>query len=141
MFSSIASGRENRSIILLRYIRFVHKEIKYFKNSLIAFATNDDVFLTGLVLSGLYIKRNKSRINNIEESNSNKTNINDCENLNNNVEKIKIQIQIIISTMINKLEGEKLFSQKCDLIGLKGIFDLCICLNFKKGVVIFKEKI
>ena len=57
--SSISTGRLNRVIVLQRYIRFVHGEIKYFKNTLIGFASNDNIFLTGLVLCGLHIKRKK----------------------------------------------------------------------------------
>ena len=54
--SSISPGRLNRVTVLQRYIRFVHGEIKYYKNSLIAFASNDNIFLTGLVLCWLHKK-------------------------------------------------------------------------------------
>ena len=43
--------------------------------------------------------------------------------------------------MINKLEGEKLFSQKCELGGVRGSEDPTEIINFEKGVKIFKEKL
>ena len=122
--SSILTGRENKNIVLLRYIRFVHKEIQYFKNTLIDFASNDNVFLTGLVLCGLYIKRTK------EEK----------EDLNILNQK-KILVEITISTKVNQGEGEKLFSQKCELVGVKGANESCITINLEKGVKIMKEKL
>ena len=122
--SSISTGRESRSIVLLRYSRFVHREIKYFKNSLIAFASNDNVFLTGLILCGLYIKRNKIKksINNEDSINNENENSTISENNNEDLnlsQKIKIPIQITILTMVNKSEGEKLFSQNFELFGVK----------------------
>ena len=148
--SSILTGRENRSIILRRYIHFSRNEIKYFKNSLIGFASDENIFISGISLCGLYIKKkkNKNKPNqNNNESNENKNEISDLEsniNINNIINKEnnkKLDIQITISTMINKLEGEKLFSQKCELLGVKGSDDPIEIINFEKGVKIFKEKL
>ena len=134
--SSIDTGRENRAIVFFRYSRFVHRQISYFKNSLIGFASNDNVFLTGVVICGLNIKRKKNRnINSDEESNNNS---NEKEN---NSDKIKVPIQITISKIINKVEGEKLFSQKGELTGVKNEDDRGIIINFEKGVKITKEKL
>ena len=142
--SSISTGRENRSIVLLRYIRFVHREIKYFKNSLVGFASNDNVFLTGLVLCGLYMKRNKNKNSlNTEDSNNNEnssTNENNNEDLNAS-QKIKLPIRITVLTMVNQNEGDKLFSQNCELYGVKSDDDPCVTINFEKGIKIKKEKL
>ena len=148
--SSISTGRENRNIVLLRYIRFVHKEIQYFKNSLIAFASNDDIFLTGLVLSGLHTKRKKNIKQNIRVdanneivSNSNETLTTNDENesINDDIKNIIIPIQITIYTMVKKAEGEKLFSKKYDLPGVKNNAEPCVNFYFEKGIKIFKEKL
>ena len=146
--SSILTGRENRSIILRRYIHFSHNEIKYFKTSKICFASNDNVFISGISLCGLYIKKrkNKRNQNNIERNENNNDinnlesnlNINDIINGENNK---KINIQITVSTMINQVEGEKLFSQKCELGGVRGSEDPTEIINFEKGVRIIKEKL
>ena len=130
--SAISTGRENRNIVFLRYSRFVHRQISYFKNSLIGFASNDNIFLTGLVICGLYIKRKNK--NNIDEQSNNNSN----ENFS---EIIKIPIQITVSTMINKVEGEKLFSQKSELTNVKSEDDKGIIIHFEKGVKIAKEKL
>ena len=95
--SSIFTGSENRAIVFLRYIRFVHREIKYFKNSFIGFASNDNIFLIGLVLCGLHIKRkkNKSNVNNTnigEVNNSNDSSKNE-EGDSNDVKKYLFQIK------------------------------------------------
>ena len=143
--SSISTGRENRAISLLRYVRFMHREIKYFKNSLIGFASNDNVFLTGLILCGLYIKINKNKNDNINTNNG--EDLNNNEDINNNNEdlnasqKTKIPIQITILTMVNQAEGEKLYSQKYELYGVKGLDDHCVVFNFEKGIKIKKEKL
>ena len=149
--SSILTGRENRSIILRRFIHFSHNEIKYFKNSIIAFASNDNVFLSGLSLCGLYVKKKKTlnnqNINNtigtINTNNTNITNdtINNEETFNDENKNQKLSIQITISTMINQSEGEKLFEEKCELGTVKGSEDPSFIINFEKGIKILKEKL
>ena len=144
--SSISTGRENRNISLLRYIRFVHREIKYFKNSIIGFGSNNNVFLTGLVLCGLYIKRNKQSKNNNNTIDNNNQDLNN-ENISNNSEdlnisqKIKLPIQISIFTMVNQDEGETIFSHKGELFGVNSDDEPCIIINFEKGVKIKKDKL
>ena len=146
--SSISTGRENRAIILSRYVRFIHREIKYFKNTLIAFASNDNIFLTGLVLCGLHIKRKKNKNNNnnnVEIRDDNNDNNNESSN-NNEIEqnenkKINIPIQISVYTMVNKAEGDLLFTQKSELYGVKSDDEPCVIINFDKGIKIKKEKI
>ena len=143
--SSISTGRLNRVIVLQRYIRFVHGEIKYFKNSLIGFASNDNIFLTGLVLCGLHIKRKKNKSKNNDNPN------NETQSENNNettkeeeiegIKKIKIPIVITVSKMVNQTEGEQLYSQKCELTGVRGGGDPCVNINFDKGISITKEKL
>ena len=143
--SSISTGRLNRVIVLQRYIRFVHGEIKYFKNSLIGFASNDNIFLTGLVLCGLHIKRKKNKSKNNDNPN------NETQSENNNeatkeeeiegIKKIKIPIVITVSKMVNQTEGEQLYSQKCELTGVRGGGDPCVNINFDKGINITKEKL
>ena len=140
--SSISTGRENRSIILRRYTHFSHNEIKYFKNSIIAFASNNNVYLCGLSLCGLYVKKNKNKAQSNSADNNNENITNNEEPITNDDEKNKkIQIQITVSTMSNQVEGEKLFSQKCELGGVKGSEDPSEIINFDKGVKIFKEKL
>ena len=143
--SSISTGRLNRVIVLQRYIRFVHGEIKYFKNSLIGFASNDNIFLTGLVLCGLHIKRKKNK----SKNNNNPNNETQSENNNEttkeeeieDIKKIKIPIVITVSKMVNQTEGEQLYSQKCELTGVRGSGDPCVNINFDKGISITKEKL
>ena len=138
--SSIITGRENRTIVLLRFNRYVHKEIKYFKNSLIAFASNDNIFLTGLVLCGLHIKRKKNINKDINNENINNNEINSNETEDKS-QVINIPIQITVSTMINKLEGNQLLCQKYELSGVKSNNDPYIIVNFEKGVKVLKEKL
>ena len=143
--SSISTGRLNRVIVLQRYIRFVHGEIKYFKNTLIGFASNDNIFLTGLVLCGLHIKRKKNK----SKNNNNPNNETQSENNNETtkeeeiegIKKIKIPIVITVSKMVNQTEGEQLYSQKCELTGVRGGGDPCVNINFDKGISITKEKL
>ena len=143
--SSISTGRLNRVIVLQRYIRFVHGEIKYFKNSLIGFASNDNIFLTGLVLCGLHIKRkkNKSKNNNNPNNETQSENNNETtkEEETEGIKKIKIPIVITVSKMVNQTEGEQLYSQKCELTGVRGSGDPCVNINFDKGISITKEKL
>ena len=131
--SSISTGRLNRVIVLQRYIRFVHGEIKYFKNSLIGFASNDNIFLTGLVLCGLHIKRKKNKSKNNNETTK--------EEETEGIKKIKITIVITVSKMVNQTEGEQLYSQKSELMGVRGGGDPCVNINFDKGISITKEKL
>ena len=142
--SSISTGRENRSIILRRYIHFAHNEIKYFKNSIIGFASNDNVYICGLSLCGLYIKKkkNKTQNNNTNTTDNNKNiNISEESVINDDEKNKKIKIQITVSTMSNQLEGEKLFVQKCELGGVRGSEEPSEIINFEKGVKILKEKL
>ena len=149
--SSILTGRENRSIILRRFIHFSHNEIKYFKNTIIGIASNDNVFLSGLSLCGLFAKKKKTQNNQnfnntISTINTNITNAtndtNNNEEIDNDVNKNKkIDIQITISTMINQSEGEKLFEEKCELGTAKGSEDAAVIINFEKGIKILKEKL
>jgi len=145
--SSISTGRLNRVIVLQRYIHFVHGEIKYFKNTLIGFASNDNIFLTGLVLCGLHIKRkkNKSKNNNniSSETPTDNNNNNEATNGEENeiIKQIKIPILITVSKMVNQTEGEQLFSQKCELTGVRSGGEPCLHINFDKGISIIKEKL
>ena len=168
--SSISTGRKNRGILLLRFIRFVHKEIKYFKNSLIGFASNENIFLTGLVLCGLHIKRKKRNNNddnniiykedlsdNNNSQNNNDNNIIDKEDASNdnhnndniNINeadenaklKIKMPIQIYVYTMVHQAEGDLLYTQKCELNGVKSDDEPCVIIHFEKGIKITKEKV
>ena len=43
--------------------------------------------------------------------------------------------------MSNHVEGEKLFSQQCELTTIKSIEDPAIVINFEKGINIIKEKL
>ena len=142
--SSILTGRENRAIILRRYIHFSHNEIKYFKNSIIGFASNNNVFLSGLSLCGLYRKKkNQPQNNNTNNDSNNEVNEGVANESNENNEKInkKLLIEITISTMSNQMEGEKLLSQKSELTCAKGSDEPSIIINFEKGINILKEKL
>ena len=142
--SSIITGRQSRSIILRRYIHFSHNEIKYFKSSIIGFASNNNVFLTGISLCGLYPRKNKSiksitletPSDNADNQNNNIINQQTTDEGNN-----KLDIQVSIYTMSNHIEGEKLFSQKCELTAIKKIEEPAVIINFEKGVNIIKESL
>ena len=113
--SSIITGRQSRSIILRRFIHFSHNEIKYFKSSIIGFASNNNVFLTGISLCGLYTKKSKliksTTLETPSDNSDNKTtNINNQQTTDE--DNTKLDIQVSIYTMSNHMEGEKLFSQK-----------------------------
>ena len=136
--SSISTGRENRCIILRRYVHFSHNEIKYFKNTIIGFASNNNVFLCGLSLCGLYVKKKKNTPQ-TDDGDENKISEED-NNINEDMKK-KISIQITISTMSNQNEGEQLFNQKCELGGVKGSEEPTVIINFEKGINILKEKL
>ena len=144
--SSIITGRQSRSIILRRFIHFSHNGVKYFKSSIIGFASNNDIFLTGVSLCGIYHKKLK-KVNILKlETPSNDINIitpNSIENQETNTgdENPKIKILVTISTMSNHVEGEKLFSQQCELTTIKSIEDPAIVINFEKGINIIKEKL
>ena len=129
--SSISTRHHNKSIILHRFIHFSHKEIKYFKSTIIAFASDNNIFLTGLSICGLYNKKiKKNKLDNLDVQG--KTEVSQ-EN--------KIDILINIYKMVFQKEGEKLFSEKFELKQIKGIEDPCMIINFEKGVVIEKEKL
>lgn len=141
--SSILTGRENRAIILRRYVHFSHNQVKYFKTTIIGFASNDNIFLTGLSLCGLYIKKKKSK--NIQNDSNTPNEIN-----NNTIEETayedetknkKIDIQISVLTMVNKAEGDILLSQKCELGTVRGSDEPSLVINIDKGIEIKKEKL
>ena len=136
--SSILTGRENRSIILRRYHHFSHNEIKYFKNTIISFAANDNIFISGISICGLYKK--KKKIKNITNNNDQDI-INDEESNNESKVKNEIPIQITISTISNQVEGQKLFTQQSNLSIVKGSDDPAQIINFDKGLKIYKEKL
>ena len=141
--SSIQTGRENRAIILRRYVHFSHNQVKYFKTTIIGFASNDNIFLTGLSLCGLYIKKKKSQNNQNNSTPTNETNNNTIgettyEDENKNK---KIDIQISVLTMVNKTEGDTLLSQKCELGTVRGSDEPSLVINFEKGIEIKKEKL
>ena len=140
--SSIITGRQSRSIILRRYIHFNHNEIKYFKTTIIGFASNNNIFLTGISLCGLYKKRNKlikSKI--LETPQGDKNNTDSTDTTETTEENPKLDIEVTVSTMSNHLEGEKLYSQKCQLTSVKKIEEPAVIINFEKGVNILKEKL
>ena len=144
--SSIITGRQSRSIVLRRFIHFSHNEIKYFKTSIIGFASNNDIFLTGISLCGLYIKKSKKMKSfTLQTPNEDKDSldINNSTNTNQETKEDipKLDIQVTVSTMTNHVEGEKLFSQQCVLTGVKKIEEPAVIINFEKGVNITKEKL
>jgi hypothetical protein len=141
--SSIITGKQSRSIILRRYIHFSHNEIKYFKSSIIGFASNNNIFLTGISLCGLYIKKHKKiKTISLETPNDNRELNKSANSSQEIIEEIpKLDIQVTISSMINHVEGEKIFSQKCVLTGVKKIEEPALIINFEKGVNIMKEKL
>ena len=144
--SSIITGRQSRSIVLRRYIHFSHNEIKYFKTSIIGFASNNNIFLTGISLCGLYTKKTKKMKSIVLETPNDNNNIsnlnnNNIESQSTNDENSKLNIQVTISAMTNHLEGEKLFSQKCELTGIRKIEEPAVIINFEKGINIIKEKL
>jgi hypothetical protein len=142
--SSIITGRQSRSIILRRFIHFSHNEIKYFKSSIIGFASNNNVFLTGISLCGLYTKKSKliksTTLETPSDNSDNKTtNINNQQTTDE--DNTKLDIQVSIYTMSNHMEGEKLFSQKCELTSVKKIEEPAVTINFEKGINIIKESL
>ena len=127
--SSITTGNSNKTYLLRRFVRFIHSDIKYFKNTLVGFAANDHIFLNGLILCGLYVRIKKKEKENISEEELNKL----------KTESIPIKISIL--TMTNQSEGETLFSQDFEINSVINTDDPCFIMNFDKGIKITKEKL
>ena len=125
--SSITTGNSNKTYLLRRFVRFIHSDVKYFKTTLVGFAANDNIFLNGLLLCGLYIRHKKKEGLSDEELNKLKN------------ESVPVQISIL--TMTNQSEGETLFSQKFEINSVINYDDPCFIMNFDKGVKIAKEKL
>ena len=100
--------------------------MRYFKNTIVGFASNDNIFLSGIILCGLYIHKKKQE-ETVEE--------------NQKINNISIPLQIIIMTMKNKSEGEKIYTEKFELNSVFNADDPCFCMNFEKAVKIMKEKL
>ena len=141
--SSIITGRENRAIILRRYVHFSHNQVKYFKTTIIGFASNDNIYLTGLSLCGLFIKKKKSQNTQNNNTTQNETNNNIIGETahENEIKNKKIDIQVSVLTMVNKAEGDILLSQKCELGTVRGSDEPSLVINFEKGIEIKKEKL
>ena len=125
--SSITTGHSNKSYLLRRFTKFIHSDVKYFKNTLVGFAANDNIFLNGLIICGLYVRRKKKEEMTEEELNKLKS------------ESIPLQISIL--TMTNQSEGETLYTQNFELNSVINIDDPCFIMNFDKGIKIAKEKL
>ena len=57
--SSILTGQASNSILLRRFLRFIHNEIKFFKNTSLIVKSNSQIFLSGLSICGIYISKKR----------------------------------------------------------------------------------
>lgn len=121
--SSILTGQANNSVLLRRFLRFVHNDVKYFKITSLIVKVNSPIFLTGLSVCGLYIPNKKSA----EPSYANEPGI-------------SLDILVSISEENDNQEWNKLISEKSLLLPIRDKFDPANIINFVKGVKLNKNK-
>ena len=121
--SSILTGQANNSILLRRFLRFVHNDVKYFKITSLIVKVNSPIFLTGLSVCGLYIPNRKAT----EPNYSNEPDI---------------SLNIIVSILEeNNNQGwDKLISEKTVLLPIRDKYDPANIIYFVKGVKLNQNK-
>ena len=127
--SSILTGQASNSILLRRFLRFIHSEIKFFKNTSLIIKSNSQIFLSGLLICGLYINKKK-----IKDPN------NDLNNNLLNRDKIDIKINIFPYDIESNNKGELIFNEEAKIYGIIDHKDPTQIVNFSKGVKFLSEK-
>lgn len=126
--SSITTGQASNSILLRRFLRFIHSEVKYFKSTSLIVKSNVSVFITGVSLCGLYVSSQKSN------------------NPNYNMDKdLELRGSLKISAAVfalndNDTKGAELYREDSFLYGVTEKFDPSYIFNFTKGVKLAKDK-
>lgn len=121
--SSIITGQANNSILLRRFLRFVHSDVKYFKITSIIVSVSSPVFLTGLALCGLYV------------SNKQTADPNYVHNPSSNLD-----ITIAVYELRENEDKNKLFIMKSELLPIRDKIDPSISINFMKGIKLVPNK-
>ena len=127
--SSILTGQASNSILLRRFLRFIHSEIKFFKNTSLIIKSNSQIFLSGLLICGLYINKKK-----IKDPN------NDLNNNLLNRDKIDIKINIFPYDIESNNKGEIIFNEDFKIYGIIDHKDPTQIVNFSKGVKFLSDK-
>jgi hypothetical protein len=127
--SSILTGQASNSILLRRFLRFIHNEIKYFKNTSLLVKSNSQIFLSGLSICGIYISKRK-----INDPNN---------NLNTNLQNrgfLDIKVNIFFYDIESKIKGENIFDENFKIYGITDKNDPSQIINFSKGVKFLSEQ-
>ncbi len=127
--SSILTGEASNSILLRRFIRFIHSEIKFFKNTSLIIKANSQIFLSGLSICGLYINQKKIK--------------NPNNDLNNNLlnrGSIDIKINIFPYDIESNNKGEIIFNEDFKIYGIIDHKDPSQIINFSKGVKFLSDQ-
>jgi hypothetical protein len=127
--SSILTGQASNSILLRRFLRFIHNEIKYFKNTSLLVKSNSQIFLSGLSICGIYIS--KKKINN--PNNNLNTNLSNRGSLD-------INVNIFVYDIENGIKGENIFKEDFKIYGITDKNDPSEIINFSKGVKFYAEQ-
>ena len=121
--SSIITGQANNSILLRRFLRFVHSDVKYFKITSIIVSVSSPIFLTGLALCGLYVSNKKTADPNYVHNPSS-----------------NLDITIAVYELLENEEKNKLFIMKSELLPIRDKIDPSISINFLKGIKLVPNK-
>ena len=122
--SSISTGQASNSILLRRFLRFIHNEIKFFKNTSLIVKTNSQIFLSGLAVCGLYISQKK-----IKDPNNNFKN-----------DSIDIKVNIFSYDIDSGKKEENLFNEDFTIFSIIDKNDPSQIIYFSKGVKILAEQ-
>ena len=121
--SSILTGQANNSILLRRFLRFIHNDVKYFKITSLIVKVNSPIFLTGLSVCGLYIPNKKAAEPNFS-----------------NEPEISLNIVVSILEENNNQGWNKILSEKAMLLPIRDKYDPSNIINFTKGVKLIQNK-
>ena len=127
--SSILTGQASNSILLRRFLRFIHNEIKFFKNTSLLVKANSQIFLSGLSICGIYINRKK-----IKDPN------NDYNNNLSNRPSLNIRVNIFSYDIESGIKGENIFEEEFVIYGIVDSNNPSQIINFSKGVKFQSEK-
>ncbi len=126
--SSILTGQASNSILLRRFLRFIHNEIKFFKNTSLIVKSNSQIFLSGLSICGIYISKKK-----INDPNNNLN----IDLLNRG--SIDIKVNIFVYDIEKGIKGENIFEENFKIYGITDKNDPSQIVNFSKGVKFYAE--
>ena len=126
--SSILTGQASNSILLRRFIRFIHSEIKFFKNTSIVIKSNSQIFLSGLSICGIYTSKKKR---------------NDPNNINTNLlnrSSLDIQVNLFDYDIEKGIKGDNIFIEDFKIYEVTDRNDPSQIVNFSKGVKFYAEQ-